>query len=81
MRSSSSKKNKKWRRRKAKKLLTKINEGLVAFSDKIIPLTKAERKSMYKWKMRNLGLFNKKVNVRARKAAIKELDKRLGFKS
>ncbi|MCP3966112.1 MAG: hypothetical protein GY718_07125 [Lentisphaerae bacterium] len=81
MRLSSSKRNKKWRRRKAKKLLTKRNEGLVAFSYKIIPLTKAERKSMYKWEMQNLGLFNKKVTVRARKAAIKELDNRLDFKS
>lgn len=78
---SSSRKNKKWRRRKAKKALLKRNQGLIAFSNKMKPLTRQERRTVYKWKMRNLGMFGNKTTARARRAAIAELDRKLGFKA
>jgi hypothetical protein len=78
---SSSRKNKEWRRRKAKRFLCRRNRDrngmLIVKFDNIQPLTKNERKTMYKWKLRNLGLFKKKTTARARKAAIRELDRKL----
>jgi hypothetical protein len=77
-----SRKNKEWRRRKGIKALLKRNRGTngiinVKFND-IRPLTKIERKTMYKWKLRSLGLFSKKTTTKARKAAITKLDRLLG---
>jgi hypothetical protein len=79
---SSSRKNKEWRRRKGKKALLQRNRdtnGIINVKfNNIQPLTKIERKTMYKRKLRSLGLFSKKTTIKARKAAIIELDKRLG---
>jgi hypothetical protein len=52
---------------------------MIPWSNKIIPLSKAERKSISIWNMKNVGLFGKKMTARARRAAIKKLDKELGF--
>jgi hypothetical protein len=78
---SVSRKNKEWRRRKGIKALLKRNRdknGIINVKfDNIQPLTKNERKTMYKWKLRDLGLFNKKITIRARKDAIALLDRKL----
>jgi hypothetical protein len=79
MKKSASRKNKECRRRKGKMLLCRRNIGISPSSKLFRPLTKAERKTMYKWKLLHMGMFNKRTTPRARKAAIKELDRKLGF--
>jgi hypothetical protein len=79
MKKSASRKNKECRRRKGKMLLCRRNIGISPSSKLFRPLTKAERKTMYKWKFLHMGMFNKRTTPRARKAAIKELDRKLGF--
>ncbi len=81
MKKSSSRKNKEWRRRKARNRILLRNRdvnGNMVHAKYIKPLTKVERKVMYERCEKVKGLFDFR-SVLQRKKAIESLDRELKF--